>query len=132
MNLNDIMTALDALSDDELHQVQAHIQKRRMSESNNHDLSAYEGLSNNHDLSAYEGLSNNQLWEVVNTPFDVILDRRLRALTEQRQMGHLNDAEQQEVLNLLEALDKFILKRSLAMAALQKRGVDVMSDLSGR
>ena len=120
MNLNDIMDALDTLSDDELNLVQKHIQQRRMEESNNRDL------------SAYEALSNNQLWEVVNTPFDVVLDRRLRALTEQRQMGHLSDVEQQEVLNLLEALDKFILKRSLAMSALQKRGVDVMSDLSGR
>jgi len=120
MNLNDIMNALDTLSDDELNQVQKYIQQRRMAESNNRDL------------SAYEALSNNQLWEVVNTPFDVVLDRRLRALTEQRQMGHLSDVEQQEVLNLLEALDKFILKRSLAMSALQKRGVDVMSDLSGR
>ncbi|MDX2075965.1 MAG: hypothetical protein SFZ02_06010 [bacterium] len=120
MTLNDIMKALDTLSDDELNQIQSHIQQKRMSDSKKHDL------------SAYEGLSNNQLWEVVNTPFDVILDRRLRALTEQRQMGHLSEAEQQEVLNLLEALDKFILKRSLAMATLQKRGVDVMGDLSGR
>ncbi|MDX2075964.1 MAG: hypothetical protein SFZ02_06005 [bacterium] len=83
------------------------------------------------DLSAFIGLSDDQLWAVVNTPFDVVQDNRMKYLREQRETRPLTDKEEVEADDLIEAFHVFILNRSKAMLVLQQRGVDVMSELSG-
>jgi len=87
------------------------------------------GLDDHPDLSAFIELSDDQLWAVVNTPFDVVQENRMKELREQRETRLLTDKEEAEADNLVEAFHLFILNRSKAMLVLHQRGVDVETQL---
>jgi hypothetical protein len=110
MTFPEIIEAVTQLSDDELAQLQQVIYIKQS------DVIP--------DLSLFETFSNDQLWDVIRQPFNAVQNIRLHQLTDQNQMGkELTHAEQQEVNQLIQAYDRFILIRSMAMVTLQKRGV---------
>jgi hypothetical protein len=112
MTFPEILDAIDNLTDDQLAQVKQKIQHR-------------EGLA---DLSGFESLSNQALWTIIHEPFH--LKSRLDELHNLRDNRLLTDEEEDEVDEILELSDRYILKRSMAMVTLQKRGVDVLTELS--
>lgn len=109
MNFPDILDAIDTLTDDQLVQLKRKIQHR-------------EGHHN------FAVLSNQALWAIVHEPF--YLQNRLDELNNLRDTRPLTDAEEAEADEILELSDAYILKRSMAMVTLQKRGVDVLGELS--
>ncbi|MDX2078186.1 MAG: hypothetical protein SFZ02_17270 [bacterium] len=117
MTFPEILDAIEALSGDELAQVERLILQKKQK-------------TDMPDLSAFEVLSDNALWDIVNTPFDVIKNARMRQLDDLRDTRHLTSEEEKEADDLIQAFDKYILRRSMAMVTLQKRGVDVMAELS--
>lgn len=117
MTFPEILDAIDTLSDEQLIQVEHRIfQKRKKVDMP--------------DLSSFEGLSDSALWDIVHEPFDVIKDNRFRQLRDLRESRELTSDEEDEEDELMHAFDKFIIRRSMAMVTLQKRGVDVMAKLS--
>ncbi|MDX2077879.1 MAG: hypothetical protein SFZ02_15735 [bacterium] len=113
MTFPEIIEAVTQLSNDELAQLQQVIYTKQA-----------DAIP---DLSLFETFSNDQLWDVIRQPFNAVQNIRLHQLTDQNQMGkELTHTEQQEVNQLIQAYDRFILIRSMAMVTLQKRGVDVM------
>ncbi len=120
MSLTQVLELVEQLSAAEIAQLEHHIQQKR------HHQTATP------DLSAFTGLSDEALWAIVDEPFDVTQQTRLDDLHEQRETRKLTDAEEGEVDMLIGEYDRYILRRSKAMATLQARGVDVMGILSGR
>lgn len=120
MSLTQVLELVDKLSAAEFAQLEHHIQQKR-----HHQTSMP-------DLSAFMGLSDDALWAIVNEPFDTVQQTRLDNLHEQRETRQLTDAEEREVDMLIGEYDRYILRRSKAMATLQARGIDVMGILSGR
>ena len=108
MNFPEILDAIDHLTDDQLVQLKRKIQ--------------------HHDLAGFEALSNQALWTIVHEPF--YLQNRLDELNNLRDTRPLTDVEEAEADEILALSDAYILKRSMAMVTLQKRGVDVLGDLS--
>ncbi len=112
MTFPEILDAIDSLTDDQLSQLKQKIQYRE----------------EDADLSRFEGLSNEALWAIVHEPF--YLKNRLDELNNLRDIHPLTDREEAEVDEILALSDKYILKRSMAMVTLQKRGVDVLGALN--
>ncbi len=116
MTFPEILEAIDTLSKDQLAQLKQKIQHREAEQIHSPDL------------SAFEALSDEALWTIVNEPFH--LKNRLDELHDLRDTRLLTDDEEDEVDELLELSDTHLLKRSMAMVTLQKRGVDVLGELS--
>jgi len=117
MTFPEILEAIDTLSDVQLAQLQQIIYIKQT-----------DAIP---DLSLFESLSDVQLWDVIRQPFNALQNIRLHILTDKRQMGSgLTLAEQEEIGQLIQAYDRYVLIRSMAMVTLQKRGVDVLSELA--
>lgn len=112
MTFPEILNAIDTLTDDQLAQLKQKIQHR-------------EGHL---DLAGLDSLSNQALWAIIHEPF--YLKSRLDELNDLRDNRALTDAEEAEIDEILDLSDKYILTRSMAMLILQKRGVDVLGELS--
>jgi len=120
MSLSQVLELVEQLSAAEIAQLEHHIQQKR-----HHQIATP-------DLSAFTGLSDDALWAIIDEPFDTAQQTRLNHLHEQRETRKLTDAEEHEVDMLISEYDRYILRRSKAMATLQARGIDVMGILSGR
>jgi len=119
MTFPEILDAIDTLSDDQLAQLQQVIYIKQTDTPS--------------DLSIFEQFSNDQLWDVIHQPFNALQNIRLHILTDKRQMGAgLTTPEQYEVEQLIQAYDRFIFIRSMAMVTLQKRGADVLAKIKMR
>lgn len=117
MTFLEILDAIDTLSDEQLTQLEHRIFQKRKNADIPH-------------LSAFEALSDSALWDIIHQPFDIIKDNRLHQLQNLRDYRHLTADEEHEEDELMHAFDIFIIRRSMAMVTLQKRGVDVMAKLS--
>ena len=74
---------------------------------------------------ALETFTDDQLWAIVYRPFALPEDARLRDLTRWSKAGSLNEAEQQELEQLVTNVDRFVLLRSQALVLLKQRGHNV-------
>lgn len=117
MTFPEILDAVNQLSDDEFIALQRHMYQKQADKTNSQTL------------TRLSKLSDSELWEIIHHPYGVIEHARLDELDEIRLMRPLTDEEEREIRQLIDTLDKFILRRSMAMYVLQKRGVDVMAKL---
>lgn len=117
MTFPEILEAVNQLSADEFAELQRYMYQKQADKS---DVDV---------LTTFAKLSDGELWNIVNQPFNLIEDARLQELHETRELRALTDEEENEIEGLLNSLDKFILRRSMVMYLLQKRGVDVMGKL---
>jgi hypothetical protein len=76
-----------------------------------------------HDLvAALAPLGDEALWAVAREPLPARDWRRHRRLLRKAQAGTLTPAEQGELAALREAVDRFVTRRSVALALLKWRG----------
>lgn len=74
------------------------------------------------ELAAWSSLSDEQLWEIARDPLPADQWRRHRRLLRKHEAGALTDAEREELARLRTATDRFVLRRSSALALLKWRG----------
>lgn len=69
-----------------------------------------------------QALSDEALWEIAKEPLPAAPWRRQQRLLHQAQTRTLDTAEQEELAALREATDRFVMRRSFALALLKWRG----------
>jgi len=117
MTFPEILDAIDTLSDDQLAQLKQRITHR-------------ESKTDQPDLSAFEALSDEALWAIVDEPF--LEKGRIDELHDLRDIRRLTDAEEEEFDSIMKLADKQMIRRSMAMVTLQKRGADVLAKIKMR
>ncbi|MCU0482636.1 MAG: hypothetical protein MUE54_15705 [Anaerolineae bacterium] len=84
------------------------------------------------DQTVFDQLTDEQLRAILDEPFHVIKQIRLDELHDLRDVRPLTADEEYEVDQLLESYDRYVLRRSKAMLALHRHGVDVKAELEKR
>jgi hypothetical protein len=74
------------------------------------------------ELAAWSSLSDERLWEIARDPLPADQWRRHRRLLRKNEVGALTEAEREELARLRTATDRFVLRRSYALALLKWRG----------
>ena len=74
------------------------------------------------ELAAWSSLSDERLWEIARDPLPADQWRRHRRLLRKNEVGALTEAEREELARLRTATDRFVLRRSYALAFLKWRG----------
>jgi hypothetical protein len=74
------------------------------------------------DLVELQRLPDAALWAITHETLPAEQWRRHQELLEQNQNGNLTQAEQEELVNLRTAADRFVFRRSYALALLKWRG----------
>jgi len=74
------------------------------------------------ELSTLVSMSDSDLWTLTRSPLPPDRWRRHEQLLEKNELGELSAAEQEELSHLRDAVDRFVLRRSCALALLKWRG----------
>ncbi len=74
------------------------------------------------ELAGWSSLSDERLWEIARDPLPADQWRRHRRLLRKNEAGALTEAEREELARLRAATDRFVLRRSYALALLKWRG----------
>jgi len=74
------------------------------------------------ELVAWLSSSDEQLWEIAGAALPTDQWRRHRRLLRKNETGALNEAEREELARLRAEADRFVLRRSYALAVLKWRG----------
>ena len=74
------------------------------------------------DLAELHSLDNEALWIITKESLPQKQWQRHEALLDQNQSGTLTEAEQNELIDLRTAVDRFVIRRSYALALLKWRG----------
>ena len=74
------------------------------------------------ELAAWSSLSDERLWEVARQPLPTDQWRRHRHLLRKNETDALTEAEREELARLRADADRFVLRRSYALALLKWRG----------
>ncbi|MEM7118576.1 MAG: hypothetical protein AAF614_39525 [Chloroflexota bacterium] len=82
------------------------------------------------EFSQLSSQSSEALMVLVNSSAPVDLWKRHEYLLYQNQEGAISELESQELTNLRDDMDRFVLKRSYASALLKWRGIAVLDNLS--
>ena len=82
------------------------------------------------EFSQLSSQSSEALMALVNDSAPGALWERHQYLLYQNQEGTISELESQELTNLRDDMDRFVLKRSYAIALLKWRGIAVLDNLS--
>ena len=74
------------------------------------------------ELSTLVSMSDSDLWTLTRSPLPPDRWHRHEQLLEKNELGELSTAEQEELSHLRDAVDRFVLRRSCALALLKWRG----------
>lgn len=74
------------------------------------------------ELAAWLSLSDEQLWQIASAELPIGQWRRHRRLLRKNEAGALTDAGREELARLRAEADRFVLRRSYALAVLKWRG----------
>jgi len=74
------------------------------------------------ELAPLPQLNDIALWTIIKEPLPVNQWTRHQQLLEQNQTGRLTDSEQRELATLRDLTDRFVFRRSYALALLKWRG----------
>ena len=74
------------------------------------------------ELSTLVSMSDSDLWSLTGSPLPPDRWHRHEQLLEKNELGELSEAEQEELSHLRDAVDRFVLRRSCALALLKWRG----------
>ena len=74
------------------------------------------------ELAALHDLSDEDLWRITREPLPPAQWRRHQSLLRQNAAGRLTDAKREELAHLRAATDRFVIRRSYALALLKWRG----------
>lgn len=74
------------------------------------------------EMVAWSSLSDERLWEVARQPLPADQWRRHQRLLRKSESGALTEAEREELTRLRAETDRFVLRRSYALALLKWRG----------
>lgn len=74
------------------------------------------------EMAAWSSLSDERLWEVARQPLPAEQWRRHQRLLRKNEAGTLTEAEQDELAHLRSETDRFVFRRSYALALLKWRG----------
>ena len=80
-------------------------------------------------LESMREFGDEQLWAVINRRLTWAQNSRLRQLMEQNSKGNMTQSESDELDDLIDIIDKFILLRSRALLLMKQRGHDIDSFL---
>ena len=74
------------------------------------------------ELSTLVGMSDADLWALTRNSLPPDQWQRHEKLLEKNELGELSGADQEELSHLRDAVDRFVLRRSCALALLKWRG----------
>lgn len=80
------------------------------------------------DVADFDQLNDEALWKVAQEPLSEQQWKRHQDLLERNQDGALTDGEHRELTRLRTMVDRFVLRRSYALALLKWRGHAISSD----